>query len=157
MAKITVQDLNNKKERLENYIEAEMERTKSKENEIKRKIKETKEKIKALVIMDTEAVVVEIEQNTENYAKQMLLDFLTNSIKEKENDLECPVCLEIATIPIYSCQESHLICSTFRPKVLECPECRIEYRDNEMLRRHRYAEKTASELERLKEERNKIL
>ena len=144
LAKVTVHKLNNKKARLETYIEAEMERAQSKENEIKRKIKDTKEKIKTLEIPDTKAAFCETpEQNSENYAKQKLLDFLTNSIKEKENDLECPVCLEIATIPIYSCQESHLICSTCRPKVVECPECRIEYRDNGVLRRHRYAEKNS--------------
>ena len=33
-----------------------------------------------------------------------MLDFLSNSIKEKEVDLECPVCMETAEVPIYMCQ-----------------------------------------------------
>ena len=86
-----------------------------------------------------------------------MLDFLTNSILEKESELECPVCLETATIPIYSCQESHIICSSCRPKLKECPECRVEYPDKDVMKRHRFAEKTVGEIERLKEERRKML
>ena len=33
-----------------------------------------------------------------------MLDFLSKSIKEKEADLECPVCMETAEIPIFMCQ-----------------------------------------------------
>ena len=44
----------------------------------------------------------------------------------------------------------HLICSSCRPKVKECPECRVAYQGPP--RRHRYAEKTAEELKKLKEE-----
>ena len=33
-----------------------------------------------------------------------MLDFLSKSIKEKEVDLECPVCMETAEVPIYMCQ-----------------------------------------------------
>ena len=35
-----------------------------------------------------------------------MLDFLSKSIKEKEDDLECPVCMETAEVPIYMCQVS---------------------------------------------------
>ena len=35
-----------------------------------------------------------------------MLDFLSKSIKEKEVDLECPVCMETAEVPIYMCQVS---------------------------------------------------
>ena len=76
------------------------------------------------------------------------VDFLSKQIKEKEADLECPVCLETAEIPIYCCQQMHLICSNCRPKLSVCPECRVEYQD---MRRHRYAEKTAEELKNLRE------
>ena len=60
-------------------------------------------------------------------------DFLCKSIKEKEADLECPVCLETAEAPIFTCQEMHLICANCRPKLSDCPECRVPYQ----LRRHR--------------------
>ena len=35
-----------------------------------------------------------------------MLDFLSKSIKEKEDDLECPICIETAEVPIYMCQVS---------------------------------------------------
>ena len=79
-----------------------------------------------------------------------VLDFLSKSIEEKKKDLECPVCLETAEVPIYTCQEMHLICSHCRPKLRECPECRAPYQAQP--RRHRYAEKTAVELKKLREE-----
>ena len=79
-----------------------------------------------------------------------MTDFLSKSIKEKEADLECPVCLETAEVPIFTCQEMHLICSHCRPQLRECPECRMPYQAQ--LRRHRYAEKTAIELKKLREE-----
>ena len=73
-------------------------------------------------------------------------------IEQKEKDLECPVCLVTATVPIYSCPESHLICSHCRPRVTECPECRVEYKDKQPGRRHRYAERMVEELSMLKRE-----
>ena len=62
-------------------------------------------------------------------------DFLSKSIKEKEELLMCPVCFETAEAPIFMCQEMHLICSNCRPKLKECPECRAPYKAQ--LRRHR--------------------
>ena len=79
---------------------------------------------------------------------RQLLDFIDNQISEKEKELECPVCLEVAGAPIFMCSDLHPICSNCRPKVKECPECRIQYEGKP--KRHRYAEKTAEELVRLK-------
>ena len=79
-----------------------------------------------------------------------LLNFL---IAKKEAELECPVCLVTASVPIYSCPESHLICNICRPKVTECPECRVKYKDKEKPRRHRYAERMLEELNMLKKEK----
>merc|ERR1712096_263142 len=97
-----------------------MGKTKERENVLKADIKDIEEQITAMGVSGT-------KETTKEDSK--LLDFLTSSILEKENDLECPVCLETATIPIYRCPESHLICSSCRPKVVECPECRLEYGD----------------------------
>ena len=114
-----------------------------------------------------------------------MMDFLSQSIKEKEEHLECPVCLETAEAPIYMCQEMHLICSNCRPKLGECPMCQAPYQAQ--LRRHRsvvntqlslgsnvgfsmdphselmylnifyrYAERTADELKKLREELAKL-
>ena len=73
-------------------------------------------------------------------------------IEKKEKDLECPVCLVTASVPIYSCAENHMICSVCRPQMAECPECRVEYSDNKRPRRHRYAEKMVEELDIMKKE-----
>ena len=64
-----------------------------------------------------------------------MTDFLSKAIKEKEADLKCPVCLETAEAPIFTCQEMHLICANCRPKLKECPECRAPYQAQP--RRHR--------------------
>merc|ERR1719440_2745298 len=83
------------------------------------------------------------------------LSFIDDQINEKKKELECPVCLEVACSPIFMCSEQHLICSTCRPKLSNCPECRVVYTGKN--RRHRYAEKTAEELERLKIKKKKDL
>ena len=44
-------------------------------------------------------------------------DYITKKIEAKEKDLECPVCFEVASTPIFKCLEDHLICSVCRPKV----------------------------------------
>ena len=72
-----------------------------------------------------------------------LVDFLDRQILKLEEELECPVCLEVATTaPIYKCPEDHLICRLpikensmqfhiqpfcriCRPKLSECPQCRV--------------------------------
>ena len=62
-------------------------------------------------------------------------DFLSKSIKEKEANLKCPVCMETVEAPIFTCQEQHLICANCRPKLKDCPECRVPYQAQ--LKRHR--------------------
>ena len=47
--------------------------------------------------------------SAQNDSTARMVDFLTKSIKEKESDLECPVCFETAEVPIYMCPEMHLI------------------------------------------------
>ena len=46
-----------------------------------------------------------------------LLDYIDQKIGVKERELECPVCLEVTSVPIFQCDESHLICSSCYPKV----------------------------------------
>ena len=94
--------------------------------------------------------------------KQKLISFLTKTvkekqeaIKEKESDLECPVCLETAEGRILCCAEQHLVCFQCRPRVSECPQCRQPYPPTPI--RHRYAEKSVGELQRLREELGRIV
>ena len=90
--------------------------------------------------------------------ERRLLTFLTKSILEKEeaiqqkeSDLECPVCLEIPTGRIFSCERQHLICSSCKPRVAQCPVCRKCYPATPI--RHRYAERSVHELDKLRLER----
>ena len=77
-------------------------------------------------------------------------------IEKKEEDLTCPVCLEVAKTPIYTCPDSHIICSACAtiPELKKCPECREDLPTP--LKRHRFAEKIAEELEELLQATDKL-
>jgi len=58
--------------------------------------------------------------------KEKFIEFMERQILELEEELECPVCLEVATVaPIYKCPDDHLLCRICRPKLSECPQCRV--------------------------------
>ena len=59
--------------------------------------------------------------------KQPYLESINLKISAKEVELECPVCLETASAPIYMCLEQHLLCSSCRPKISTCHDCREPY------------------------------
>ena len=95
--------------------------------------------------------------------EKALLTFLTTSIQEKEDlirqkeaDLECPVCLEIPATgaKIFSCTQQHQVCSSCWPRVSQCPVCRKRYPPTPI--RHRYAEKGVEELDKLRLEKIKL-
>ena len=75
-------------------------------------------------------------------------------ISKKKEELDCPVCLETARVPIYMCSEQHIICSCSADKVANCPQCREELA--RPLKRHRYAEREVEELASLREELNEL-
>ena len=50
---------------------------------------------------------------------QKFLDNINNKIEAKERDLECPICMEVCSAPIFCCDEQHIICSSCRPQVTE--------------------------------------
>eukprot|EP00090_Calanus_glacialis_P045989 TRINITY_DN8811_c0_g1_i1.p2 TRINITY_DN8811_c0_g1~~TRINITY_DN8811_c0_g1_i1.p2 ORF type:complete len:213 (-),score=73.33 TRINITY_DN8811_c0_g1_i1:86-724(-) len=152
-----IQKFDSKKHKLEGYIEKELKKTKEKGNSIEANIQDLEKKlsttVKAIENLPNEVLtfptIPPVEPN------RQLLDFIDNQISEKEKELECPVCLEVAGAPIFMCSDLHLICSNCRPKVKECPECRIQYEGKP--KRHRYAEKTAEELVKLKNQRIQVL
>ena len=84
-----------------------------------------------------------------------LLEYLEGALKQKEEELECPVCLETAEVPIFMCNDSHLVCNICLEKLQTCPECRKKYPRNP--KRHRYAEKLVDEKEKLKNKISSIL
>ena len=76
----------------------------------------------------TKDILDKIEPEPKKDEKGGLIEFMAKAIKEKEEMLTCPVCLEVAEAPIYTCQQMHLICSGCRPRLAACPECRERYR-----------------------------
>ena len=87
-------------------------------------------------------------------ANKNLVTFLIKSIKEKEAELACPVCLQTAAPPIFSCQQMHLVCKGCQPRLTLCAVCREAYQVPH--RRHRYAERDAEELKKMREELSKM-
>ena len=100
-----------------------------------------------------------------------LVKFMERQIKELEEELECPVCMEVATTaPIYKCPEDHLICRLLiahalnpcfanlsccricRPLLSECPQCRVALKGRSYVK-FRGAERQAERLLALKEEK----
>ena len=145
------------KQRLEEDIENEVKIKEEKENTISTEITNLERKLN-----DAEISIRNLLKVTNNNAMQLpaepskdLLDFIGHEISEKERELECPVCLDVADSPILMCSEQHLICGSCRPKVSQCPECREWYTGKD--RRHRYAEKIREELERLREKKDQAI
>ena len=131
--KTLINKLTMKRRKLEEFIATEI--SKSKEEMVK-----LREDIAALKAIQSKSDIAKsnaLERVEKAEAKASLppLDYINNKIKVKEKELECPVCFETSSVPIFMCQEFHLICSSCRPKVAECPECRLKYTGKP--RRHR--------------------
>ena len=80
---------------------------------------------------------------------------LAKEIEEKERDLECPVCFDVCTRPVYMCHLSHQICSQCRPKMKVCPQCREAYKKHKL--RHKEKETTSDQLELLYKNMRELL
>ena len=68
--------------------------------------------------------LLKTEKNNEKV--KYLVESITDkeaTLKELEAELECVVCLETGSSPLYCCQEQHLVCSTCMPGVLETGKC----------------------------------
>jgi len=169
-----VEDESDRMIRRERYIDAEVETLLKEKEAIKLSLKENKETLKSLSVKKTEMdnmIDAEMKKFRERDSEvkgilsrlsnpdppkqtnanvdSHMVDFLKQAIATKEEDLVCPVCLEIAQTPIFTCPDSHIICSACAPKlkVQECPQCRVDLPTP--LKRNRFAEKTAVELEEL--------
>ena len=62
---------------------------------------------------------------------------LEKQISGMSRDLECRVCLNLCSPPIYSFKAQHPVCSECRSTLKECAECREPFNKQEMIR-HRY-------------------
>jgi len=142
--------LNKKRKNLEAYIDTSVEETKKKIAALEAEVKNLQVSLPPLA-----AKVEASASDSHQQPNLQLLEFINMKIEAREQELECPVCLETASIPIFACNDMHLICSNCRPKVSTCPECRESYPSK--AKRHRYAEKAAEELAGLLEERARVL
>lgn len=88
-----------------------------------------------------------------NRRKERLLTIHTQILRLQTN-LECPICAETASTPIYQCREGHTVCSSCVYKIARCPMCR---QDGPVNVRNRYAENDSQELAKLLAERDAIM
>jgi len=155
---IRIQKFECEKQKLEEDIGKDLKIKEEEENVIKNeivdleeKLEETKMSIKNLSNDASENIIIQlpVEPNKD------FLEFIEHEISEKEKELECPVCLDVAACPILMCSEQHLICGICRPKLSQCPQCREMYTGKD--RRHRYAEKTREELDRLRQKKGQVI
>lgn len=86
-------------------------------------------------------------------AEHILIQFIESEIEDLEKELECPVCFNLASSPIFKCEDDHLICSSCKVKLRSCPQCREDYPTGGA-RRFRGAERQA---EKLEEKKNKLM
>ena len=85
-------------------------------------------------------------------AETEMMAILGRQIKEMEEELECPVCLEVCQPgPIFKCSEDHLVCRDCTPRMTECPMCREEF-TLATSKRFRGAERQAERLVALKKQ-----
>ena len=68
-------------------------------------------------------VIPTCEADEEPAMTQLIAQLRSSTVEKiarEKAGLECPVCLETANIPIYTCPKQHLICSECRPQVIYC-------------------------------------
>ena len=87
---------------------------------------------------------------------QPLIDFLTDAIAKKEEDLRCPVCLEVAVV-FSTCERQHIICDScfFKLDNLKCPECRVKLPKDP--RKDRFADKMVGEYKNFLQRRDNLI
>ena len=112
----TMSKLIKKKRKLEDFISTKLTETKEAIFKLEGEILDLQAKVllpNPKPMAETQPLATEVFQQN-----QRLLEFINTKIEAKEKELECPVCFEVASAPIYMCEELHLICSSCRPKVI---------------------------------------
>merc|ERR1719410_1373285 len=103
---------------------------------------------------DLEARLDQVENKLRGNRRKERLLTIHNQILRLQTNLECPICVETASSPIYQCKEGHLICNVCVQKIARCPMCR---EDGPVNVRNRYAENDSNELGKLLAERDEIM
>lgn len=78
---------------------------------------------------------IEISVTTSNVNKKP-----SKNEKAVRESLVCPICTELMTPPIYSCQTGHVLCSGCKRSILKCPYCRKKMDDSRNLALEKIAE-----------------
>ena len=148
--KVVIEEHEKMKQQFEKHFEKEVSSMNEKEAQLEKTLREIQMKARQ-VKNDEDIKTCQITKSKE----EKMLGFLERSIADKKQELECPTCLEVAPPPLYMCQDSHLICSTCRPRLDRCPLCRVKLAGT--ARRHRFAEKMYQDLEELRSQREMFI
>ena len=113
------------KKKLENSLDKtkqeieEIRRWLEKENskEVKSQLGETEKPRKSEAQLEKPGDAGACAQESQQVVKEVEAKILSELIKSREEELECPVCMEVASPPLFCCGDQHLICSQCRPKV----------------------------------------
>ena len=100
--------LKTKQDKLDSFISKALQDSKTKTTNLKIHLKELEAR-KAEENNLNHYISQQTKLNNHNYIESINL-----KISSKEQELECPVCLETATTPILMCEEQHLICHNCR-------------------------------------------
>ena len=109
-----------KRKKLEKFITSQINKERSETSRLEKefsdlKLKNLKQSEEKIYILDEDKLLAKVK--TMKTPNLELLEYIDHQIEVKERELECPICLEMASVPIFMCDELHLICSSYRPKV----------------------------------------
>ena len=86
-------------------------------NEVKTQLGEAEQPRKSEAQTENPGDAGACAQENHQVVKQAEAKILSELIASREEELECPVCREVASLPLFCCEDQHLICSQCRPKV----------------------------------------
>ena len=109
-----VAKIKEKKDNLEKYIDKKRSNWEKAKAQLEHEMEEIKIEITNLRKFDDFSKVARVQPEND---KMKNLRKLESKIEAKEKDLECSVCLEVASAPIFCCDAQHVICDSCRPKV----------------------------------------
>jgi len=148
-----IKKIEKKKKKLENFLQSYSTEANTNIAKLQKEI----DSLQRMLRQPDEIPTEPVESEVMTKANPELLQFMERQIDAVEKELECPICLEVASQPpIYKCEEDHLICSKCRVKVRCCPQCREEYPEGPH-KRYRGAERQAERLAGMYKERESLL
>ena len=115
-----IEKMERKRKKLEKYMDTEMNKVRLEGETITKEIQDLHDSLQTNIKATEDLARLDVTSNKpetgpsgasggQNESTARMVDFLTKSMKEKESDLECPVCFETAEVPIFMCSEMHLI------------------------------------------------